>query len=82
MASFTGEKQAVAKYKKFLVTAYKSGVQEGLASGLGFAMVMLVMFSSYGMAIWFGSRMILNKRYKYNGGDVLNVIMAVMTGSM
>ncbi|KAG7971189.1 hypothetical protein I3843_07G123300 [Carya illinoinensis] len=80
VASFTGEKQAVANYKKFLVTAYKSGVQEGLASGLGFAMVMLVMFSSYGMAIWFGSKMILEKGY--TGGDVLNVIMAVMTGSM
>ncbi|XP_041018970.1 ABC transporter B family member 21-like [Juglans microcarpa x Juglans regia] len=80
VASFTGEKQAVAKYKKFLVTAYKSGVQEGLASGLGFAMVMCVMFSSYGMAIWFGSKMIVDKGY--SGGDVLNVIMAVMTGSM
>ncbi|KAE8008384.1 hypothetical protein FH972_004903 [Carpinus fangiana] len=80
VASFTGEKKAVTNYKKFLVTAYKSGVQEGLVSGLGFAMVMLVMFSSYGMAVWFGSKMILDKGYK--GGDVLNVIMAVLSGSM
>lgn len=51
-----------------------------MVSGLGFAMVMLVMFSSYGMAVWFGAKMILEKGYK--GGDVLNVIMAVLTGSM
>jgi ATP-binding cassette subfamily B (MDR/TAP) protein 1 len=80
VASFTGEKQAIKNYKKYLITAYKSGVDEGLASGLGFATVMLVMFSSYGMAIWYGSKLILNKGY--NGGDVLNVIMAVLTGSM
>lgn len=30
VASFTGEKQAVSNYKRFLVNAYRSGVQEGL----------------------------------------------------
>ncbi|KAK7843585.1 abc transporter b family member 11 [Quercus suber] len=35
VASFTGEKQAIISYKKFVLKAYNSGVQEGLASGLG-----------------------------------------------
>ena len=33
VASFTGEKQAVTKYNKFLVNSYESGVFEGLAAG-------------------------------------------------
>lgn len=41
---------------------------------------MLVIFCSYALAIWFGSKMIREKGY--NGGDVLNVIIAVLTGSM
>ncbi|KAF2325016.1 hypothetical protein GH714_022250 [Hevea brasiliensis] len=80
VASFTGEKQAINNYKKFLVTAYNSGVREGLATGLGLGVVMLIIFCSYALAIWFGGKMILEKGY--SGGSVLNVIIAVLSGSM
>ncbi|RDX91485.1 ABC transporter B family member 11, partial [Mucuna pruriens] len=69
VASFTGEKQAIAKYNQSLIKAYKAGVQEALASGLG-----------YGLAIWFGAKMIIEKGY--TGGEVVTVIIAVLTGSM
>ncbi|KAJ4835573.1 ABC transporter B member 11 [Turnera subulata] len=80
VASFTGEKQAVSDYKKFLVTAYKSGVHEGLATGMGLGTVMGVIFCSYALAFWYGGKLILEKGY--TGGDVLNVVFAVLTGSM
>ncbi|XP_073136211.1 ABC transporter B family member 11-like isoform X2 [Henckelia pumila] len=79
VASFTGEKQAVAKYEKFLYRAYEAGVHEGLAAGLGSGVFMLVLFSSYALAIWFGAKMII--QHGYSGGDVLNIIMAVLMGS-
>ncbi|KAB2612248.1 ABC transporter B family member 11 [Pyrus ussuriensis x Pyrus communis] len=80
VASFTGEKQAITNYKKCLADAYKSGLYEGTAAGAGFGMVMLVVFCTYALAVWFGSRMVRNNGY--SGGDVLNVIVAVLTGSM
>ncbi|XXG76263.1 hypothetical protein AAC387_Pa08g0647 [Persea americana] len=80
VASFTGEKKAVHKYGMSLNTAYKSGVQEGFISGLGLGSVMFVLFCSYALAIWFGSRLILNNGY--TGGDVATVMLAVITGSM
>ncbi|GAB4830641.1 ABC transporter B member 21 [Ancistrocladus abbreviatus] len=80
VASFTGEKQAIANYNKALVRAYKSSVQEGLAAGMGVGALMFFVFGTYGLAIWFGSKMILERHY--NGGTVLNVIVAVLTGSM
>ncbi|GMI69506.1 P-glycoprotein 21, ATP-binding cassette B21 [Hibiscus trionum] len=80
VASFTGEKQAISNYNKFLVTAYKSGVNEGTAAGLGVGVVMLIVFCSYALATWFGGRMILERGY--TGGQVNNVIMAVLIGSM
>ncbi|KAJ9696843.1 hypothetical protein PVL29_008847 [Vitis rotundifolia] len=80
VASFTGEKQAVTKYNQCLVNAYKSGVFEGLAAGLGLGTVMFIIFASYALAVWFGAKMILEKGY--SGGTVLNVIVAVLTGSM
>ncbi|PSR89187.1 ABC transporter B family member 21 like [Actinidia chinensis var. chinensis] len=80
VASFTGEKRAVISYNKSLVDAYKAGIQEGLTAGLGFGAVMFVAFCTYSLAIWFGGKMILEKGY--SGGAVLNVIVAVLTGSM
>ncbi|KAK2649812.1 hypothetical protein Ddye_017301 [Dipteronia dyeriana] len=39
VASFTGEKQAISNYNKFLVAACKSGVHDGFATGLGLGLV-------------------------------------------
>ncbi|KAK9136548.1 hypothetical protein Sjap_007142 [Stephania japonica] len=80
VASFTGEKQAISGYEKSLSNAYDSGVKEGLASGTGFGAIMLIVFSTYALAIWYGGKLILEKGY--TGGDVINVIVAVLTGSM
>ncbi|XP_012084217.2 ABC transporter B family member 21 isoform X1 [Jatropha curcas] len=80
VASFTGERQAIVKYKKSLTKAYESGVKEGLAAGLGFGSLMFILFCSYGFAVWFGGKMVLDKGY--TGGDVINVIFALLTGSL
>ncbi|CAL0316517.1 unnamed protein product [Lupinus luteus] len=80
VASFTGEKQAVSSYSKFLVDAYKSGVHEGSIAGAGLGTVMFVIFCGYALAVWFGAKMIMEKGY--NGGTVINVIIAVLTASM
>ncbi|KAL0371083.1 UNVERIFIED_CONTAM: ABC transporter B family member 11 [Sesamum angustifolium] len=73
------ERQAVEKYEKSLNRAYEAGVQEGLAAGLGSGIFMLVLFSSYALGLWFGAKMIIHKGY--TGGQVLNVVMAVLSGS-
>lgn len=80
MASFTGEKQAIAKFNKAILGAYKAGVHEGVTSGIGLGVMTFVIFSSYALAIWFGSRMILQGHY--TGGTVINVIVGVIIGSM
>ena len=72
--------QAIAEYDKSLNKAYKSGVQEGLAAGLGSGVFMFVFYCGYGLAIWVGAKMILEKHY--SGGDVLNVTLAILTGSL
>jgi len=80
VASFTGERLAIDKYNQSLIKAYMNGVQEALASGFGFGALYFVIICSYGLAIWFGAKMIIEKGY--NGGEVVTVIFAVLTGSM
>ncbi|KAF5207322.1 Abc transporter b family member [Thalictrum thalictroides] len=80
VASFTGEKAAIEKYDRSIAIAYASAVKQGLASGFGIGSLLLVLFSTYGLAVWFGSKMIIE--HGYNGGQVINVIFAIMAGGM
>ncbi|XP_076920813.1 ABC transporter B family member 4-like, partial [Bidens hawaiensis] len=80
VASFTREKKAEADYNKSLIEAYNSSVREGLVTGLGLGSMMFIVFCSYALAVWYGAKLIIDRGY--NGGDVLTVIFAVLTGSM
>ncbi|KAF6172354.1 hypothetical protein GIB67_024976 [Kingdonia uniflora] len=79
VASFTGEKDAIAKYNKSITDAYQSGIYEGVASGLGNGAVMLIIYGSYALALWCGAILIIHRGY--TGADVVNVVLAILTGS-
>ncbi|XP_050921239.1 ABC transporter B family member 4 isoform X2 [Lathyrus oleraceus] len=80
VASFTGEKQAISQYNQSLIKAYKIGVQEGLAIGLGLGSVRLFVYCTYILTVWFGGKMVLEKGY--TGGEVISVFFAILTGSL
>ncbi|CAN6363247.1 unnamed protein product [Urochloa humidicola] len=80
VVSFNGEKQAIALYNKLVHKAYKAATEEGIANGFGMGFIFFIFFSSYGLAIWYGGKLILNKGYL--GGDIINILFAVMTGAM
>ncbi|WMV55923.1 hypothetical protein MTR67_049308 [Solanum verrucosum] len=80
VASFTGEKQAFEEYNQSLQKAYKSGIHEGLANGLGFGLSQFILFCNYALAFWYGGKMILEKGY--TGGSVLTITLAVLNASM
>ncbi|MBA0870024.1 hypothetical protein Goshw_006637 [Gossypium schwendimanii] len=80
VASFAGEKQAIATYNQSLSKAYKWGVRESVVSGVGFGTLMCILFSSYGFAFWYGGKMMLDKGY--TAGTVINVIFAVVISSL
>ncbi|XP_058748893.1 ABC transporter B family member 9-like [Vicia villosa] len=80
VASFTGEKKAIEKYNEKLKVAYTTTVQQGTATGFGMGLLSLIVFSTYGLAMWYGSMLVLEKGY--TGGTVMSVIIALMTGGM
>ncbi|XP_062181143.1 ABC transporter B family member 11-like isoform X2 [Phragmites australis] len=80
VASFNGENRAIALYNKYIRNAYVSAVQEGTATGLGFGFVMFILFCSYGLTAWYGAKLIIDKGYE--GGQVVSVWMAFMTGAV
>lgn len=80
VVAFNGEKKAINTYNKFINKAYESALQQGVINGLGLGSIISVFFSSYGLAVWYGSRLIVKRGY--NGGIVINVIMAIMISAM
>lgn len=80
MISFTGESRAISEYKEHLKISYKSAVHQGIAGGLGVGSLLLIVFCSYGLAVWYGAKLIIEKGY--TGGYIINVLMAIMTGAM
>lgn len=68
------------KYDSKLHIAYKATVKQGLASGMGFGCMLAIVFATYGLAVWYGGKLIITKGY--SGGKVVNVIMSIMTGGM
>ena len=80
VVSFSGEKHAITMYNKLIRKAYASALLEGIVTGLGLGSMELSLFCSYGLAIWYGSRLIVERGY--NGGSVISIIMAVTIGAM
>jgi ATP-binding cassette subfamily B (MDR/TAP) protein 1 len=80
VVSFHGEKQAITTYNKFIRKAYESALREGVVTGIGLGSVMSTLFCCYGLAVWYGAKLIINRGY--NGGIVISVMMAVMIGGL
>lgn len=79
MASFNGEKKAIVMYNNLIKKAYKGGVKEGAVQGFGLGLLSLMYFSTFGLIIWYGSKLSLTKGY--SGADILNVMFAIMIGA-
>ncbi|KAJ3248680.1 hypothetical protein HDU78_010911 [Chytriomyces hyalinus] len=77
--SFSLQARFAVKYDQKLAKAEAADRAGGLTRGVGFGAFMLVMFSTYGLAFWYGSRLVLDGRMQ--GQDVLVSFMSLMMGS-
>ncbi|KAI3944839.1 hypothetical protein MKW92_002206 [Papaver armeniacum] len=80
VASFTGEKEAVNKYNKILPKTYTFMTKQAFASGLGFGAALGVLYSFYGLAMWYGSKLITEKGF--HGGNITNIIFSLGIGGI
>ncbi|XP_062218601.1 ABC transporter B family member 4-like [Phragmites australis] len=79
VVSFNGENKAVAMYNNFIKKAYRTDIEEGITNGFGMGSVYCILFCSYGLAFWYGGKLIVGKGY--TGGKIITVLFAVLTGA-
>ncbi|KAJ3070270.1 ATP-binding cassette, sub-B (MDR TAP), member 4 [Podochytrium sp. JEL0797] len=77
--SFSLQSRFAEKYDKKLDKAEQADKLAGMTRGIGFGSFMLVMFCTYGLAFWYGSRLVLQG--KMPGQDVLVTFFSLMMGS-
>ncbi|CAI7780578.1 unnamed protein product [Closterium sp. NIES-54] len=80
VAAFTGEHRAVQQYTVKLNRAFREGLKQSIAAGAGLGVTVFIMFSSYALALWYGSKMIADAGY--TGGDVFTVLFGVIIGGV
>ncbi|KAI8147824.1 putative ABC transporter protein [Fennellomyces sp. T-0311] len=78
--SFSLQERFAQRFEKELVKARIMGIRRGIVLGVGFGAFMMILFCTYSLAFWFGSRMV--KTGESDGPNVLVVFMGMMMGSM
>ena len=61
----------IHRYNENLLEARQFGIRKGAVGGSGQGVFFLVMFSAYGLAFWYGSKLV--REGSYTGGDVTTV---------
>ncbi|XP_048517724.1 ATP-dependent translocase ABCB1-like isoform X1 [Dendroctonus ponderosae] len=79
---FGGEKLETQRYEKNLIFAKDNNIRRHFFEGIGYGMLWLCIFSSYGLAFWYGIKLMLDGNPVYTPGNMLTVFFSVMAGSM
>ncbi|XP_007494388.2 bile salt export pump isoform X1 [Monodelphis domestica] len=81
VAAFGGEKKEVERYEKNLVFAQRWGIRKGMIMGLFTGFMWCVIFMSYSLAFWYGSKLVLEEG-EYSPGILLQVFFGVLVGAL
>jgi ATP-binding cassette subfamily B (MDR/TAP) protein 1 len=79
IVAFGGQKRETDAYVKQLDEAFASGKKRAIATGVGIGTFMLILFSTYALAFWYGAHQVYDKNME--SGDVLAVFMGMIIGA-
>lgn len=93
VAAFGGERIELESYRIELAEAETKGIRSGVARGANTGFMFLVMYSAYGVGLWYGARLIARDREDdpscidelddcFSGGDVIQIFFSVLIGAM
>lgn len=78
--SFSLQSRFRERYDAKLANAEASNIRAGHVIGWGFGLFLFIMFGSYALAFWYGSRLVIEGTL--DAGDVLVVFVSMIIGAM
>ncbi|CAK8684913.1 unnamed protein product [Clavelina lepadiformis] len=79
VVAFHGQEKECERYNENLEEARKVGIKKGVVSGVSIGMLFLIMFSTYGLAFWYGSTLVIAG--EINVGALLTAFFGVLIGA-
>ncbi|KAK6491454.1 ATP-dependent translocase ABCB1-like isoform X1 [Huso huso] len=79
VVAFGGQKKEIERYRTNLEDAKKVGIKKAVSANLSMGFAFLIIYASYALAFWYGSKLILDEGYTI--GKVLTVFFSVMIGA-
>lgn len=76
--AFTLQSRFSERYAKKLEVACNIGIKRGIVNGLGFALFMFLLFCSFSLSLWYGSKLVIDGLM--TGPEVFVVFMAMLIG--
>ncbi|XP_056330778.1 ATP-dependent translocase ABCB1 [Danio aesculapii] len=81
VVAFNGQKKAVEKYEKNLVEAKDFGVKKAISTNVSMGLTQFIIFATYALAFWYGTKLSVDEPENYTIGRVLIVFFSVMIGT-
>ncbi|XP_076808163.1 ATP-dependent translocase ABCB1-like [Clavelina lepadiformis] len=79
VVAFDGQQKEINRYEENLKDAKAIGIRKGLTQGLGIGSVMFILFSTYGLAFWYGSELVFGDELDI--GTMLTTFFGVLIGA-
>ncbi|NWX86793.1 MDR1 protein, partial [Nothoprocta pentlandii] len=81
VVAFNGQKKAIAKYDVNLESARNVGVKKSITTNTSLGVSQFLIFGSYALAFWYGTKLTVEEEDVYNIGRVLIVFFSVLIGA-
>ncbi|XP_062423785.1 ATP-binding cassette sub-family B member 5 [Rhea pennata] len=79
--AFNGQKKAIAKYDANLELARSVGVKKSITTNTSLGVSNFLIFGSYALAFWYGTKLTVEDKENYDIGRVLIVFFSVLIGA-
>ncbi|XP_019364107.1 PREDICTED: multidrug resistance protein 1-like isoform X1 [Gavialis gangeticus] len=81
VVAFNGQKKAQARYDANLENARSVGVKKSITTNTSLGLSQFLIFGSYALAFWYGTKLTVEERENYDIGRVLIVFFSVLLGT-
>ncbi|NXA54463.1 MDR1 protein, partial [Nothocercus julius] len=81
VVAFNGQQKAIAKYDVNLETAKNVGVKKSITTNTSLGVSQFLIFASYALAFWYGTKLTEEEQETYTIGRVLIVFFSVLIGA-
>uniref|UniRef100_A0A7M4FAM3 Multidrug resistance protein 1-like n=1 Tax=Crocodylus porosus TaxID=8502 RepID=A0A7M4FAM3_CROPO len=81
VVAFNGQKKAQARYDANLENARSIGVKKSITTNTSLGLSQFLIFGSYALAFWYGTKLTVEERENYDIGRVLIVFFSVLLGT-